>query len=73
VKFTHSNGLEYWLKPTGGNQSSAAEFISKVVEGDHGTWNVLVRIFVKNIRVGNTVLVRSTMNERGILDVTSKY
>jgi hypothetical protein len=37
----------------------------KAVNGDHGTWNVLVRIFVKNIRVGNTVLVRSTMKRTG--------
>jgi hypothetical protein len=58
VKSTRFNGLEWWLKPTGGNQSSAMELLGKVVDGDHGT--LVVRIFTKNVGDNNTILVRSS-------------
>jgi hypothetical protein len=34
------------------------ELIGKVVDSDHETWNVVVRIFVMNDRDSNNVLVK---------------
>jgi chorismate mutase len=39
------------------------KLISEVVNSNHGTWNLVVRIFVKNVQDSNAVLVRSIMRQ----------
>jgi chorismate mutase len=39
------------------------KLINEVVKNNHGTWNLVVRIFVKNVQDSNAVLVRSIMRQ----------
>jgi hypothetical protein len=49
------------------------KLIGKVIDGNHGTWNLVVRIFVRNVLDSDTILVKKHYETSEEFSMRSKY
>jgi hypothetical protein len=58
-----STDQNFGLSQPVGIRVAQRKLIGKIVNSNHETWNLVVRIFVKKVRCSNTVLERSIMRQ----------